>query len=79
MVREARFSIPVDEAGLAPRDLGEDGYADMDELIGDDHLPPAPTGKRHNSRRQAPLNRQTDRRHLAGADWLTDADFLDEE
>ena len=79
MVREARFSIPVDEAGLSPRDLCEDAYEELDELLDDQHMPPAPTAKRHDSRRQAPIDRRTDRRHLAGADWLTDADLLDEE
>lgn len=79
MVREARFSIPFDEAHLSQRDFGEDGSADWDELIGDDHLPPAPPGRRRDSRRKTPLDRRTDRRHLAGADWLPSADFLEEE
>ncbi len=79
MVREARFSIPVDEAGLSPRDLYEDAYDDLDDLVDDQHLPPAPARKKRTSRRQTPIDKRTDRRHLAGADWLTDADFLDEE
>ncbi|QDT50255.1 hypothetical protein Pan258_43120 [Symmachiella dynata] len=79
MVKEARFSFPVDEAGLSPRDLCDDVDDDLDDLVDDHDMPPAPASQKRTSRRQTPIDKRTDRRHLAGADWLTDADFLDEE
>ncbi len=74
MVKEARFSFPF--RGGPPADLtGADSLADLDELVGDDHTPSTAARRR----RQSPVEKQPDPRHLAGADWEADAGFVDEE
>jgi len=73
MVKQARFSIPLDDPALRGIASGTSAYEDLDELVGDDHLPQArPRGRSRRVDRKTPIEKQTDRRHLAGSDWLTD-------
>lgn len=78
MVKEARFSIPPHDLSRGNVDRGEEAYVDWDELVGDDDLPPM-RRRRRRRKKELPINKQPDRRHLAGADWLADAGFADEE
>jgi hypothetical protein len=73
MVKQARFSIPLDDHALRGMAGGMNAYEDLDELVGDDHLPPArQRGRPRRADRKTPVDKQSDRRHLAGSDWLTD-------
>ncbi len=78
MVREVRFSIPADQPELAHRELFDKTFDDLDELLGDDDLAPPPRGRVRDKRQKGPIDRRADHRHLAGGDWLTDADFVEE-
>jgi len=79
MVREARFTLPMHGHGMNHLDGLHDNFDDLDELIGDDYLPPPPKGRQRETKRKTPLDRKPDRRHLAGADWLTDFEEAEED
>ena len=72
MVKQARFSLPIHDTTLREAALGGDVFEDLDELVGDDHLPPGSV-RRRKADRNTSTQRKDDRRHLAGSDWLTDS------
>lgn len=78
MVRQARSSIPLHDSAFRDLTPGGDAYEDLDELVGDDHLPPDAVQRRKSDRNtpseRSPKQRErANRRHLAGSDWLTDS------
>jgi hypothetical protein len=73
MVRETRFSFEDGMNVDFPRARDVFDEDELDEFFGD----PLPVKSPHRSRREEsrarPAARRGDRRHLAGADWMTSA------
>ena len=83
MVREAKFSW--DEADGAEPPIEQARIDDLDDDVLDTYLPTASNDSKADHRQGcSPKNRpgrqqrETERRHLAGADWLNNEASLDE-
>ena len=76
MVRQARIVSGFGKADLQAVADFQNGWDDLEDLVGDDDhtqrgIVP---GDRDEIQRQSSTPRTTDRRHLAGADWLSAPD-----